>query len=91
MLNSGKIALGLASFLGIAAAACSSPASTIPVGTTQQPTTDSGGEVDQVNRIAYVSPNGDLFTVDPDGEALPNSPARSRPRAGPKVVSNPNR
>ena len=70
MLNSGKIALGLAGFLGIAAVACSSPARTIPVGTIQQPSTDSGGEVDQVNRIAYVSPNGDLFTVDPDGGGL---------------------
>ena len=29
-----------------------------------------GGEIDQVNRIAYVSPNGNLFTVDPDGSGL---------------------
>ena len=70
MLNSSKIALGLAAFLGIVAMACSSPASTIRVGTIQQPTTDSEGELDQVNRIAYVSPNGDLFTVDPDGGGL---------------------
>ena len=30
----------------------------------------TGGEIDQVNRIAYVSPNGNLFTVDPDGSGL---------------------
>ena len=70
MVNSSKIPLGLAGFLGIVAMACSSPASTIRVGTIQQPTTDSEGEVDQVNRIAYVSPNGDVFTVDPDGGGL---------------------
>ena len=69
-LNSSNIALGLAGFLGIVAMACSSPARTIAVGTVQQPNTDSGGEVHQVNRIAYVNPNGDLFTVDPDGGGL---------------------
>ena len=30
----------------------------------------TGGEINQVNRIAYVSPNGNLFTVDPDGSGL---------------------
>ncbi|MCL0053394.1 hypothetical protein M1N45_00140 [Dehalococcoidia bacterium] len=50
--------------------ACSSPANIIRVGTIHQPTIESWVEVDQVNRIACVNPNGDLFTVDPDGGGL---------------------
>ena len=70
MLSAGKTLLGLAAALGIVAAACSSPADTTRVGPGQQPDTDIGEEIGQVNRIAYVSPNGNLFTVDPDGGGL---------------------
>ena len=70
MLNASKILLGLAGLLSILAGACSSPPGTAPVEPNQQPDSDVKGEVAQVNRIAYVSYNGDLFTVDPDGSGL---------------------
>ena len=70
MLNASKTLLGLAGLLSILAGACSSPSGTAPVEPNQQPDSDVKGEVAQVNRIAYVSPNGDLFTVDPDGGGL---------------------
>ena len=88
-LNSSKIALGLAGFLGIVAMACSSPARTIAVGTIQQPNTDSGGEVHQVNRIAYVNPNGDLVTVDPDGGGLAQLTGPLQAEGGPEGVIQP--
>ncbi len=62
--------LGLATLLGIVVAACSSPADTTSMEPGQRPDTDIGEEIGQVNRIAYVSPSGDLFTVDPDGGGL---------------------
>ncbi|MCH7737622.1 MAG: PD40 domain-containing protein [Chloroflexi bacterium] len=67
MLFANRTLLGLAGLLGIVAVACSSPASTAVLEAGQQLETDIGGEVGQVDRIAYVSPNGNLFTVDPDG------------------------
>ena len=70
MLNASKTLLGLAGLLSVLAGACSSPSGTAPMEPNQQPDSDGNGEVAQVNRIAYVSPNGDLFTVDPDGGGL---------------------
>ena len=70
MLNASKTLLGLAGPLIILAMACSSSTATAPASPTQQPNVDTGGEVGQVNRIAYVSPNGHLFTVDPNGDGL---------------------
>ena len=64
--------------------ACSSPANIIPVGTIQQPTIDSWVEVDQVNRIAFVNPNGDLFTVDPDGGGLAQLTGALQAEGGPE-------
>ena len=64
--------------------ACSSPANIIPVGTIQQPTIDSWVEVNQVNRIAFVNPNGDLFTVDPDGEGLAQLTGALQAEGGPE-------
>ena len=70
MLNASKTLLGLAGLLITLAAACSDSKTTTPVDQSGQPNVDTGEEVGQVNRIAYVSPNGDLFTVDPDGGGL---------------------
>ena len=70
MLHASKTLLGLAGLLGILAAACAGSESTAIVGPGQRSDTGTGGEIGQVNRIAYVSPNGDLFTVDPDGGGL---------------------
>ena len=70
MLSAGKALLGPLALLGIVAAACSSPPDTIGVELDQVPDRDIGEEIWKVNRIAYVSPNGDLFTVDPDGGDL---------------------
>ncbi|MQG09909.1 MAG: hypothetical protein FI716_00240, partial [SAR202 cluster bacterium] len=50
--------------------ACSSSITPTPAVSSQRPNVENGGEVGLVNRIAYVSPNGDLFTVDPDGGRL---------------------
>ncbi len=52
------------------AGACSSSITPTPAVSSQRPNVENGGEVGLVNRIAYVSPNGDLFTVDPDGGRL---------------------
>jgi len=69
MLNAGRTLLGLAVLLGIIAVACGSSAGK----TADAPSPSAGDEIEgdmEVNRIAYVSPNGDLFTVDPDGGDL---------------------
>ena len=68
--RSTKTLLGIVGLLGILAVACSSSVPTGTVGISRQPNVDIRGEDGQVNRIAYVGPNGDLFTVDPDGEGL---------------------
>jgi Tol biopolymer transport system component len=48
-----------------------SGATSVPTPTiAEQLDNKTGGEINQVNRIAYVSPNGNLFTVDPDGSGL---------------------
>ncbi len=52
------------------AMACSTPDATDSELPTDQAAAGNGGEIDQVNRIAYVSPNRDLFTVAPDGNEL---------------------
>ena len=64
--------------------ACSSPANIIALGTIQQPTIDSWVEVDQVNRIACVNPNGDLFTVDTDGGGLAQLTGALHAEGGPE-------
>jgi Tol biopolymer transport system component len=86
MLNVTKILLAVVGLLGIAALACSSQTSTPPIELSKQPNPNDGGEIRQVNRIACVSPNGDLFTVDPDGGNLSQltgeMQAGSDPQAG---------
>ncbi len=61
--------LGLAVLLGLIAISCSSP-TPYPTEPAQRQNTSIKGKVSQLNRIAYVSPRGDLFTVDPNGSGL---------------------
>jgi len=70
MLFANKTLLGLAGSLGIVAAACSNAPGTAVLDPSQQPDTEIDREVGQVDRIAYVSPNGNLLTVNPDGGDL---------------------
>ena len=70
MLFANKTLLGLAGSLGIVAAACSNAPGTAVLDPSQQPDTKIDREVGQVDRIAYVSPNGSLLTVNPDGGDL---------------------
>jgi len=70
MLFANKTLLGLAGSLGIVAAACSNAPGTAVLDPSQQPDTKIDREVGQVDRIAYVSPNGNLLTVNPDGGDL---------------------
>ena len=70
MLFANKTLLGLAGSLGIVAAACSNTPGTAVLDPSQQPDTEIDREVGQVDRIAYVSPNGNLLTVNPDGGDL---------------------
>lgn len=70
MSNASKTLLGLVGLLSLLAAACSSSGTTVPLDTSHPSNVIARVEVGQVNRIAYVSPNGDLFTVDPGGERL---------------------
>ena len=70
MLFANKTLLGLAGSLGIVAAACSNAPGTAVLDSSQQPDTKIDREVGQVDRIAYVSPNGNLLTVNPDGGDL---------------------
>lgn len=70
MLHASRTFLGLAALLGIMAVACVNPAMDTPVATSPAAGTKIRGDIGQVDRIAFVSPNGDLFTVDPDGGGL---------------------
>ena len=70
MLYASRTLLGLTALLGIAVVACGSGGNVTEVEPSQTPDTNIRREIGQVNRIAYVSPNGDLFTVDPDGRGL---------------------
>ena len=70
MLYAGKTLLGVAVLLGVLAVSCSSPASETAFEPGEPPETEIEGDLGQVDRIAYVSPNGDLYTVDPDGGDL---------------------
>ena len=70
MLIVNRTLLALVGLLAIVAAGCSSSPGTPVLGPSQQPDTDIDREVGQVDRIAYVSPNGNLFTVDRDGGDL---------------------
>ena len=70
MLFANKTLLGLAGSLGIVAAACSNAPGTAVLDPSQQSDTEIDREVGQVDRIAYVSPNGSLLTVNPDGGDL---------------------
>lgn len=60
----------LAGVLVATAVACSSPANTAVPDPEQQLDAEPIREVGLVNRIAYISPRGNLFTVDPDGGDL---------------------
>lgn len=70
MLYAKRKLLALAALLGIVAVACASPAINTAVATGQAADAEIGGDIGQVDRIAYVSPDGDLFTLDPDGGGL---------------------
>lgn len=70
MLYVSRTLLVVTVLLGFAAAACGGGGNVTDVAPGLRPVTDVGREVDPVNRIAYVSPSGDLFTVDPDGSGL---------------------
>ena len=61
---------GLAVVLGCVAMACTTPAGNTAVAPVQVENTEIGRDIGHVDRIAYVSSNGDLFTVDPDGGGL---------------------
>lgn len=66
----GRTFPALGSVLAMIAVACSSPANPDSRTPAPQPNVSNDGVIGQVNRIAYVSPNGDLFTVGPDGGDL---------------------
>ena len=70
MLDAGRTFLGLAALLGIVVVACGSSAGNTADAPAQSAGDEIEGDMGQINRIAYVSPNGDLFTVDPDGGDL---------------------
>ena len=70
MLDAGRTFLGLSALLGIVVVACGSSAGNTADAPAQSAGDEIEGDMGQVNRIAYVSPNGDLFTVDPDGGDL---------------------
>ena len=70
MLYVARILLGLAVVLGMAVAACDSQAGNTGVAPVQPANAEIGGDIEQVDRIAYVNSSGDLFTVDPDGGGL---------------------
>ena len=67
MLYADRILLGLAVVLGIFVLACNGTWGSTAVATTQPTDVAIEGDIGQVNRIAYVSSSGNLFTVDPDG------------------------
>mgnify|MGYP000751827574 CR=1 FL=1 len=70
MLSANKALLWLLGLLVIVAIGCSSSSGTVVLEPSQQPDPEADREVGQVDRIAYVSPNGNLFTVNPDGGDL---------------------
>ena len=70
MVDASKTLRRLAALLAAAVVGCSGPASTSVIDSSQTLDIGIGEEIEQVDRIAYVSPNGDLFTVDPDGGNL---------------------
>ncbi|MDA1128736.1 MAG: hypothetical protein O2913_08565 [Chloroflexi bacterium] len=65
-----RILLGLAIALGAMTVACANPASTSVNTSSQTPNAEIEGDIGNLDRIAYVSSNGDIFTVDPDGGGL---------------------
>ena len=69
MLHVRKISLAVAVLLGSVAMGCADGGSAADAGPDRLETAGAG-EIERVNRIAYVSPSGDLFTVDPDGTDL---------------------
>ena len=70
MLSANKALLWLLGLLLIVAIGCSRSPGTAVLEPSQQPDLEVDREVGQVDRIAYVSPNGDLFTVNQDGGDL---------------------
>ena len=70
MFNVARTFLGLAVALGIVSVACAGNTANTAVGPAQNAETQIGGNIEHVDRIAYVDSNGDLFTVDPDGDGL---------------------
>ena len=70
MLHARNNLLYIAGLLGMVFVSCSG-GTNVPTPTiTQQSDNNTDGEINQVNRIAYVSPNGNLYTVDPDGSGI---------------------
>ena len=70
MVNVERTFFGLAVALGIVAIGCTSVGDNTSVVPDPNADIQSGGNIVHVNRIAYVNSNGDLFTVDPDGNGL---------------------
>ncbi len=70
MVNVERTFFGLAVALGIVAIACTSAGGNTSVVPDPNADIQGGGNIVHVNRIAYVNSNGDLFTVDPDGNGL---------------------
>ena len=56
--------------MGIVAVACAGSAGETAVPTAQTSSVETEGDIGRVNRIAYVNPSGDLFTMDPDGAGV---------------------
>ena len=70
MADSRRIILALAGIFGAVTVACSNQADTTVIAPGQASDIEIAGGVELVDRIAYVGPNGDLFTIDPDGGGL---------------------
>ena len=70
MLDLGRTLLGLAVVLGIIAMACNGSACGTTVAPDESSNAEIRGDSTLMDRIVYVSSNGDLFTVDPDGDGL---------------------
>lgn len=60
----------IAGLLGMVFVSCSGGTNVPTPRIIQQSDNNNDGEINQVNRIAYVSPNGNLYTVDPDGGGI---------------------
>ncbi len=67
MLHVDRISLKLFIVLAILGIACTNSPGSTPNTSAQPENVENGEEIVQVDRIVYVSSNGNLFTMDPDG------------------------